>query len=447
MHNRSRRGARWARGALWALALLACAPLAAEVRSLTILHTNDLHARLSPLEDRQGGFAYVAAVIRRERANCTDCILLFAGDLVQGSPVSTIFHGLPVYEVANLFGFDAATLGNHEFDYGWMQVRKFIQTAKYPMVTSNLVGAEGQLFTSQPYVILNVNKLRVAVIGAMTDTLRDLSEPQLLGEWHTLPVVATARKYAAELREKSDLVVLLGHITGQEETEFLNSAPEIPVLVTGHIHSGLNQAMSRDGRVLVRVKGYGAELGRLELQVDTEKKAPVSWTWKRIPVDSTKIEPAADVAREVKHWEDEVAARVDQPLAVSKKQFTKVEVKRLIERAMRDESGADFAFMNLGGVRDIVPRGELKVRNIWDIMPFDNTVVVGTFKGRELPPVVVGDRQVDPDREYTLAVSDFTAANQATAENLRTTGLKFPHQVGLLRDLLVDWFRKKKVIE
>jgi 2',3'-cyclic-nucleotide 2'-phosphodiesterase (5'-nucleotidase family) len=315
------------------------------------------------------------------------------------------------------------------------------------MVTSNLVGAEGQLFTSQPYVILNVNKLRVAVIGAMTDTLRDLSEPQLLGEWHTLPVVATARKYAAELREKSDLVVLLGHITGQEETEFLNSAPEIPVLVTGHIHSGLSQAMSRDGRVLVRVKGYGAELGRLELQVDTEKKAPVSWTWKRIPADSSKIEPASDVAREVKHWEDEVAARVDQPLAVSKKQFTKVEVKRLIERAMRDESGADFAFMNLGGVRDIVPQGQLKVRNIWDIMPFDNMVVVGTFKGRELPPVVVGDRQVDPDREYTLAVSDFTAANQATAENLRTTGLKFPHQVGLLRDLLVDWFRKKAVIE
>jgi 2',3'-cyclic-nucleotide 2'-phosphodiesterase (5'-nucleotidase family) len=437
---------RSAAGATFLLALLACAPLAAEIRSLTILHTNDLHARLSPLEDKQGGFAYYATVIRRERANCTDCILLFAGDLVQGSPVSTIFHGLPVYEIANLFGFDAATLGNHEFDYGWMQVRKFIQTANYPMVTCNLVGANGQLFT-QPYVILTVNKLRVAVIGAMTDTLRDLSEPQLLGEWHALPVVATARKYAAELRAKSDLVVLLGHITGQEETQFLNTATEIPVLVTGHLHTGLSQALSRDGRVLVRVKGYGAELGRLELQVDTEKKAPVSWTWKRIPVDSTKLEPAADVAREVKHWEDDVAARVDQPLAVSKKQFTKLEVKRLIEQAMRDETGADFAFMNLGGVRDIVPRGQLKVRNIWDIMPFDNTVVVGTFKGRDLPKVVVRDRQVEPDREYTLAVSNFTAENQGTAENLRTTGLKFPHEVGLLRDMLVDWFRKKAVIE
>src|SRR5581483_2894480 len=109
-----------------ALAILACAVAPAEVRPLTILHTNDLHARISPLDDHKGGFAYVAAVIRREREHCTDCILLNAGDLVQGSPVSTIFHGLPVYEIGNLLGFDAATLGNHEFDYGWTQTRKFL---------------------------------------------------------------------------------------------------------------------------------------------------------------------------------------------------------------------------------------------------------------------------------------------------------------------------------
>ena len=87
------------------------------------------------------------------------------------------------------------------------------------------------------------------------------------------------------------------------------------------------------------------------------------------------------------------------------------------------------------------------MRHIWDIMPFDNRVVVGTFKGRDLPAVVLGSRQVEPDRDYTLAVSDFTAANQGTPENLRTTGLQFPHDVGLMRDILLDWFRKKKVIE
>jgi 2',3'-cyclic-nucleotide 2'-phosphodiesterase (5'-nucleotidase family) len=98
-------------------------------------------------------------------------------------------------------------------------------------------------------------------------------------------------------------------------------------------------------------------------------------------------------------------------------------------------------------VRDVVPKGQLLVRNIWDIMPFDNRVVVGTFKGRELPAVVLGGRHVEPDRDYTLAVSDFTAANQSTPENLRTHDLQFPNDAGLLRDILIDWFRKKKLIE
>lgn len=432
---------------LLALALVLCASAAAEVRTLTILHTNDLHARISPLDNHRGGFAYVAAVVRQEREHCAGCILLNAGDLVQGSPVSTIFHGLPVYEIGNLLGFDAATLGNHEFDYGWMQARKFIQTANYPIVSSNIANSQGESFAPKPYIILRVNGLRVAVLGAMTDSLNTLTTPKLLGDWHTLPLLATVRKYAAELKPQSDLVVLLAHITAEEEQAVLNDVPDVSVIVSGHIHRGIDKPLERDGRVMVRVKGYGEEVGRLDLQVDTEKKAPASYTWKIIPVDDAKLQPVPEVAAAVKHWEDEVTARVDRPLAVSKRAFTKVQVKALIEQALRDETGADFAHMNLGGVRDVIPAGQLRERNIWDIMPFDNTVVVGSFKGRDLPKVVIGDRPIDPDRTYTLAVSDYTAANQETKENLQTTGLQFPHEVGLMRDLLIDWFRKKKIIE
>jgi 5'-nucleotidase / UDP-sugar diphosphatase len=429
-----------------ALLLLACTPLAAEVRSLTILHINDLHARLMPLENKHGGFAYLATVIRRERANCHDCILLNAGDVAQGTPVSTIFHGLPAFEVANLLGIDAGTLGNHDFDYGWMQTRKFIQISTYPIVSANIVGAKGELF-AKPYVILKVNGLRVAVIGAMTDELKSLTIPKAIAPWHTLPVLETAKKYAAELKSQSDLIVLLGHISPREELAFVESATDIPVVVSGHLHRGLPQPLMKDGRIMVRVKGYGEELGRLELKVDTEKKAVASYNWKHILIDSTTTKPAEDVAKVVKHWEDEVSERVDQPLAVTARAFDTRGVKALMEQAMRDETGADFAFMNLGGVRDNLPKGQILVRNIWDIMPFDNRVVFGKFKGRDLPAVVLGDRKVDPERMYTLAVSDFTAANQASPENLRTTGLKFPGDGGLFRDLLVDWFRKKKVIE
>src|ERR1039457_6846014 len=185
----------WIRRRL-ALALLVCGPLAPEVGSLPILHTNALHARRMPLDNHRGGFASLATVIRRERDGCHDCILLNAGDVAQGSPVSTIFHGLPVFEVVNLLGYDVGTLGNHDFDYGWMQARKFIQIANYPIVSSNVVGAERELFTPKPYVILNVNGLRVAVIGAMTDELKTLTTPKSMEQWHTTPVLATARKYA-----------------------------------------------------------------------------------------------------------------------------------------------------------------------------------------------------------------------------------------------------------
>jgi 5'-nucleotidase/UDP-sugar diphosphatase len=430
-----------------AVSLLFSFSALAEIRSLTILHTNDLHARLSPLENGHGGFAYVAATIRRERAGCPECIVLNAGDLVQGTPVSTIFHGLPVYEVGNLLGFDVSTLGNHEFDYGWPQVRKFMQTAKYPIVTSNIVDGQGKLFTEKPYVILKVNGLRVAVIGAMTDTLKTLTTPNLLGEWHTTALLETARKYAAEVKDQADLIVLLAHITTQEETRFLHDVPEFNVIVSGHSHVGMPQALAQDNRMVVRVKGYGEEVGRLDLKVDTEKKAVTSWKWQALTVDSTKIEQAADVAALVTHWEGEVTARVDQPLAITKKAFPKPEVKRLIERALRDETGADFAWMNQGGVRDTLPQGQLLVRHIWNVMPFDNRVLVGTFKGRDLPAKVVAGRAIEPEKDYTLAVSDYTAANQGTGENLGTSGLEFPHDVGLMRDLLVDWFRKQKVIE
>jgi 2',3'-cyclic-nucleotide 2'-phosphodiesterase (5'-nucleotidase family) len=414
---------------------------------LTILHTNDLHARLSPLENGKGGFAYLLAAVKQQRRGCTDCIFLNAGDLVQGTPVSTIFRGEPVYELSNLFGFDAATLGNHEFDYGWEQARKFLTIAKCPIVSANVVNAGGQTLTPQGYVILHVNGLRVAVLGAMTDSLWTLSAPKLLGEWHTDGVLPTLRKLAAQVRPKSDLMVLLAHIDDREEQAFLHDPWQIPVLVTGHMHDGIPEAMTYSGGVAVRVKSYGQELGRLDLRVDTERKRPVSWKWKRIDIDSHAVTPDPEMAREVAKWEKAVSAQVDRPLAAAEHAFNKDQVKALIERALREQTGADFAWMNAGGIRDTLPKGQLLERHIWNIMPFDNMVVIGTFKGSELPPKVVGGRKIEPDREYTLAVSDYTAANQERAENLGTTGLRFPREAGRMRDVLLDWFRKRKAIE
>src|SRR5262249_44675098 len=180
-----------------------------------------------------------------------------------------------------------------------------------------------------------------------------------------------------------------------------------------------------DGRVLVRVQAYGQELGKLKLTVDMEKKSVASWKWERIPVDSRSIQPAEDVQAQVTFWEDRVSKVVDQPLARSERKFSSAEVKTLIERAMCDETGADFAFMNAGGVRDSLPEGELLVRHVWNVMPFDNEVVLARVPGSRLPPVVIAGKTIDPNHMYTLATSDFTAANQSAHGQLETHGLRF----------------------
>ncbi len=356
--------------------LLAAGALPAEIRTVTILHTNDLHARLSPLDNGHGGFAYLLAAVKRERDRCADCIFLNAGDLVQGTPVSTIFRGEPVYELANLFGFDAATLGNHEFDYGWAQTRKFLGIAKYPIVSANVVNGRGELLTSKAYVILRVNGLRIAVIGGITDSLKTLSTPKLLGDWHVAPVFAAVRKLAAELRSRSDLIVLLGHIDGPEEQAILHGAPEIPVLVTGHVHTGISQAMTYDGRVAVRVKSYGEELGRLELKVDTVKKAPVSWSWKRIVIDSRAIAPDAEMARGVARWEGAVAAQVDPSVGYFQARFRYERSESAARTRAHGRSALRFRMGEPGRRARYASEGSIgRTETSGNIMPFDNEVL------------------------------------------------------------------------
>jgi 2',3'-cyclic-nucleotide 2'-phosphodiesterase (5'-nucleotidase family) len=431
------------------LGLLLClAPLAAQdIRPLTILHSNDLHAHLMSDDRGRGGFARLATAVRQEKANCSACLYLNAGDLVQGTPVSTLFNGTPIYEIANLLGLDAGTLGNHEFDYGWRRAQQFAKIAHFPLLSANVVDAAGKSITGQPYVIKTVGGLRVAIIGVV---LGDLSgvfvTADQVGPWKVLPVVETVRKYARELRDRSDLIVVLGHIHDKEEVEaILHEVPEVSVVVAGHSHEGYPAMMNVDGRVAVLVHSYGTQLGRLDLQVDVAGKKLKSAEWKKIPIDD-KIQPAPEVARLVATWEDKVTKIVDVPIGESKTRMERPQLRMLVEQAMAEQTGADIAWINTGNIRDTLPAGRILIRNIWNILPFDDYVVSGKFKGSELPAVIKERHKIDPDREYTVVTTDFTAANQAAAEQLQTTGLRFPKTGPLQRDLMVDWIKKKKVI-
>ena len=251
-----------------------------------------------------------------------------------------------------------------------------------------------------------------------------------------------------ELRDRTDLIVVLGHIHDETEVnEILKQVPEVSVVVAGHSHEGYPAMMNVDGRVAVLVRSYGAQLGRLDLKVDVGAKKVLSSEWTKIPIDSS-IPPAPDVAREVAKWESKVSKLVDVPIGESTARMERNNpvLRKMIERAMAEQSGADFAWINTGNVRDTMPMGRILARTVWNILPFDNYIVLGKFKGSELPPSITKRYPVDPDREYTVATSDFTAANQSDKDQLNATGLRFPQTGPLQRDALIDWIKKKKVV-
>lgn len=430
------------------LLLLCLSPLAAQIKPLTILHSNDLHAHLTPDDQNNGGFARLATEVRRQKAQCEACLYLNAGDLVQGTPVSTLFHGSPIYQIANLLGLDASTLGNHEFDYGWRRTQEFIRIARFPVVSANVVNAEGKTL-ARPYVVQTVGGIRVGIIGAiMGDLVGTVVTPEAAGPWHVLPVVETVRKYALELRDRTDLIVVVAHIHDKGEVDaILQQVPEVSVVVAGHSHDGYPAMMKVDGRVAVLIRAYGNELGRLDLKVDMAAKKALSAEWTKIPIDS-KIAPAPDVAREVAKWESKVSKIVDIPLGESTLRMDRnnAELRKMIERAMAEQSGADIAWVNGGNIRDALPKGQLLIRHIWNILPFDNYIVMGKFKGSELPATITQRYPVEPGREYTVATTDFTAINQSSGDQLKSTGLLFPRTGPLQRDAVIEWIRKKKVV-
>jgi len=431
------------------LALCLAAPLVAQdVRPLTILHTNDLHAHIQPDHEGLGGFAYLATALRNERAHCEACLYLDAGDLVQGTPVSTIFHGEPIYELANLLKPDASTLGNHELDYGWNQAGKFATIARFPIVTSNILNAAGQPVTGKPYIIETVGGIRVAVIGAVLgDLATALTTPEEMGPWRVIPPVDAVRSAVAGIGDRADLIVVLAHIHSDEADKILHTIPQVAVVVQGHEHNGYRGLKKIDGRVAVELKSYGVELGRLDLRVDVPHHTIVSADWKRIPIDSKTIAPDAEMAAAVAGWEAKVSKIVDVPIGVARRTIEHRDLRLLVERAMAEQTGADIAWINPGNIRDVLPKGQLLARHVWNVLPFDDRVVLGHFLGSQLPPAIAREFPIVPGKFYTIAVTDYTVANQASANQLGTSGLKFGKPAPLQRDVVIDWIKRKGTVE
>ncbi len=262
--------------ALAALVLLAgCQPKAT---TLTILHTNDTHSQVEPKSNGEGGYARRMGFIEQERRRNPDLLLLDAGDFCQGTPYFNYFHGRVEVEALNRMGYDAATLGNHEFDNGLDTLAAVLRLAHFPIVCANY-NVKGTPLEDivRPYTILHRSGLKIGIFGLGVQP-KGLIADKNFEPIHYIEPYPVAQEMATLLRHRKqcDVVICLSHLgtyAGAEgdfcDVELAARTRDIDAIIGGHTHKVYDtlRVANLDGVKIpvVQMGKSGTRIGRLTL--------------------------------------------------------------------------------------------------------------------------------------------------------------------------------------
>ena len=271
-----------------ALALLTSLSVdARKQKTLVILHTNDTHSTVMPLNKNladtmladRGGFLRRAAMINEERAKNPDLLLFDSGDFSQGSSYYTMFQGDVEVGLMNQMGYDAATIGNHEFDFGLDNMIRLFKMCKFPIICSNYDFGDTELKDIvKPYTVIKRNGVKIGVF-ALCPKLDGLVFTKNYEPLVYLDPVTVAQQMVDQLKqkEKVDVVICISHLgwTKKDFTDdkLIQGTRGIDLVLGGHSHTYLQQleyVNDLDGHAVpVDQNGkHGAFVGRLVLTLD-----------------------------------------------------------------------------------------------------------------------------------------------------------------------------------
>lgn len=265
--------------------LMACSPCMMGQSTLTILHTSDTHSCIDPISPNdlrpeqadKGGYVRRATLVEQLRQEKPDLLLLDCGDYSQGSVYYNLFRGEVEIRLMNAMGYDAATVGNHEFDYGLENMARLFRLAQFPMVCCNydFTGTPVQGLVHDGVVIERAGH-RIGILGVAPRLEGLVSQANCAGVGYTSPAEA-AQPVVDRLRQQEhcDVVICLSHLGygdgDEQDPAFIRSTHGIDVVLGGHTHTYMEHAMylpNADGRLIpLSHQGKNARfVGLLELE-------------------------------------------------------------------------------------------------------------------------------------------------------------------------------------
>jgi 5'-nucleotidase len=385
--------------------------------SLTILHTNDFHARFEPIskydsgcsaEDNDagecfGGSARLMTAIGDAKARSNNHILVDGGDQFQGTLFYTYYKGKLAAEMMNQMGYDAMTVGNHEFDDGPEVLRGFVDTVEFPVLMSNAdISGEPLLSDAiQKSVIIERGGERLGLIGLTPQDTDELASPGP-NVIFTDPVDAVQGEVDRLTEEGVNKIIVLSHSGYNTDIRVAENTTGVDVIVGGHTNTLLGDMEGAVGSyptmvgntAIVQAYAYGKFLGELNVTFDDDGNLTEA-VGAPLIMDAAVAEDEAPKARiseaavPLDEIRNKVVASTTEAIEGNREVCRAMECSmgNLVADAMLErvkDQGIDIAIANSGGLRASIDAGDVTMGEVLTVLPFQNTLSTFQITGETL---------------------------------------------------------------
>lgn len=447
---------------------------------ITILHTNDHHGRFWRNEYHEYGLSAQKTLvddIRKEVMTAGGSVLLLSGgDINTGVPESDLQDAEPDFRGMNLIGYDAMAVGNHEFDNPLSVLRQQEKWAKFPFISANIYQKSTGERLFRPWVIFKRQDIKIAVIGLTTDDTAKVGNPEYLGDIEFRPPTQEALGVIQELRqnEKPDVIIAATHMGHYDDGDHGSNAPgdvemarslpagSLAMIVGGHSHDPVCMASEnkkqadyapgtpcapdrQNGIWIVQAHEWGKYVGRADftfrngvMKLTRYQLIPVNLK-KKVIRDNGKSERVLytqEIAENpqmlslLTPFQNKGEAQLGVKIGSTNGQLMgdrkkvrsmQTNMGRLILTAQMARTGADFALMSSGGIRDSIEEGDITYKDVLKVQPFANLLVYIDMSGRQVI-------------EYLTAVAQMTPGSGAWPQ---FAGVSFVAKEGKLSELKI----------
>ena len=357
-------------------------PLAQDETEIVILSVNDMHASIDQ-------FPKFATMVDSLKAVYPDMLVFSAGDNRTGNPVNDQYEPVnyPMIELMNRTGFDLCAVGNHEWDGDIDNFQHDIERASFPFLCANVFVPQSVKLDVKPFVTMERQGVKMAVIG-MIEVHHD-GIPGAHPDKLTMVSFKQAKEVLPEykyLRNQNDVVILLSHCGLEDDMELAQACPWLDAIIGGHTHTLIEHPSETNGVLITQSGSHLRNATLLKLCVKDHKVV----NKEAIVLNVNNVRKQD---REIKALVEEFndAPALNEAIATAKSKFENPEeIGCMVTDALREGSGADFAFQNTGGIRvNHFNKGPITVKDVYSIDPFNNEVIVYQMTGEQVKRFII----------------------------------------------------------